>query len=96
MNRDEYVKKMKEQLDQWNAEVAKWQAKAQAAKAGMKSEYERQLQQYEARRDTAMAELTRLQGASADAWTEMRRATEAAFRAMQEAFDRARSKFEKK
>ena len=33
MNRDEYVRKMKEQLDQWNAEVAKWQAKAQAAKA---------------------------------------------------------------
>jgi hypothetical protein len=95
MNRDEYVRKMKERLDQWNAEVAKWQAKAQAAKADVKSEYERQLQQYEARRDSAMAELARLQNASADAWTEMRRGTEAAFRSMQEAFERARSKFGK-
>jgi len=26
--RDEYVEKLKGQLDQWNAEVAKWEAKA--------------------------------------------------------------------
>jgi lipid II:glycine glycyltransferase (peptidoglycan interpeptide bridge formation enzyme) len=96
IDRDEYVRKMKEQLDQWNAEAAKWQAKAQDAKADMKAEYERQLQQYEARRDTALGELNRLQNASADAWTEMMRGTESAFRGMREAFDKARSKFEKK
>ena len=26
--RDEYVEKMKAQLDQWNGEIAKWEAKA--------------------------------------------------------------------
>jgi len=32
--RDEYVEKLKAQLDQWNTEVAKWEAKAQKAQAG--------------------------------------------------------------
>jgi len=31
MNRDEYVQKLKSQLDQWNAESKKWEAKAQQA-----------------------------------------------------------------
>ena len=31
IKRDEYVEKLKNQLDQWNAEVAKWESKAKAA-----------------------------------------------------------------
>ena len=51
MNRDQYVQKMKEQLDQWNAEAAKWEAKAQEAQASMKAEYEKQLNTLNSRRD---------------------------------------------
>jgi len=31
--RDEYVEKMKAQLDQWNAEIVKWEARASQAQA---------------------------------------------------------------
>ncbi len=96
MNREEYVAKLKGQLDQWNAEAAKWEAKAKDAQAGMQAEYARQLEQFHKRRDEALAELRRVQGASADAWSEMMRGADAAFRSMQEAFDRARSKFDRK
>ena len=96
MNRDEYVAKLKSQLDHWNTEAARWEAKAKDAQAGMQAEYARQLEQYHKRRDAALAELRRVQGASADAWSEMMRGADAAFKSMQEAFDRARSKFEKK
>ncbi len=96
MNREEHVAKLKGQLDQWNAEAAKWEAKAKDAQAGMQAEYARQLEQFHKRRDEALAELRRVQGASADAWSEMMRGADAAFRSMQEAFDRARSKFDKK
>jgi lipid II:glycine glycyltransferase (peptidoglycan interpeptide bridge formation enzyme) len=95
MNRDEYVRKLKSQLDQWNAEAAKWEAKAKQAQAGMQAEYARQLEQYHARRDAALAELKRLQGASADAWQDMMRGADAAFKSMQEAFDKAKHKFGK-
>jgi lipid II:glycine glycyltransferase (peptidoglycan interpeptide bridge formation enzyme) len=96
MNRDEYVAKLKSQLDQWNAETARWEAKAKDAQAGMKAEYARQLEQFEKRRDEALAELRKVQGATGDAWSEMMRGADAAFKGMQDAFERARSKFDKK
>jgi lipid II:glycine glycyltransferase (peptidoglycan interpeptide bridge formation enzyme) len=96
VNRDEYVQKLKSQIDQWNAEAAKWEAKAKQAQAGMQAEYLKQLEQYRARRDEAAAQLRQIQGASADAWREMMRGADAALKSMQEAFERARRQFEKK
>lgn len=96
MNRDAYVKKMKEQLDQWNAEAAKWEAKAKVAQASMKAEYEKQLNMLNSRRDEALYQLKLLQGASTDAWQDMMKGSDQALKSMQEAFNRARSHFEKK
>jgi len=96
MNRDAYVQKMKDQLDQWNVEAAKWEAKAHEAQASMKAEYEKQLNLLNSRRDEAMYQLKLLQGASADAWQEMMKGTDQAVKSMQEAFNRARTHFEKK
>ena len=57
--------------DNWNAEAARWEAKAKEAQVGMQAEYERQLAQFRTRRDTAMNEVQRLQNASAGAWKDM-------------------------
>lgn len=96
MNRDEYVQKLKAQIERWNTEAAQWQEKAAKAQAGMKAEYERQLQQFQAKREEAMAELRRVQHASLDAWTEMMRGADAAMQNMREAFEKARRSFDKK
>lgn len=96
VNRDEYVQKLKSQIDQWNAEAAKWEAKAKQAQAEMQSETARQLEQFHGKRDAALAELRRLQNASADAWKDMMQGADAALKSMQEAFDRARRQFDKK
>jgi len=96
MNRDEYVAKLKSQIDQWNAEATKWEAKAKGAQAGMQAEYMRQLDQFRVRRDAAMGELKRLQGASTDAWKDMMQGADAALKSMREAFEKARREFNKK
>ena len=96
MTREEYVAKLKSQIDNWNAEAAKWEAKAKQAQAGMQADYERQLAQFRTRRDTAMNEVQRLQNASADAWKDMMQGADAAFKSMQAAFEKARSEFQKK
>lgn len=96
MNRDEYIRKLKTQIDQWNAEAAKWEAKAKQAQTGMQAEYLRQLEQFRGRRDAAMGELQRLQNASADAWKGMMQGADAALKGLQEAFDKARREFNKK
>ena len=96
INRDEYVKKLKTQLDQWNAEAAKWEAKAKDAQATMKQEAEKQLNSLNSRRDEALLQMKLLQGASTDAWQDMMRGADQAWKNMHEAFNRAKSHFEKK
>lgn len=96
INRDEYVQKLKVQLDQWNADAKKWEAKAQGAQATMKAEYEKQLKTVHSRRDEAMVQLKLLQGASTDAWQDMMKGADQAWKNMHEAFTKARSHFDKK
>jgi hypothetical protein len=96
INRDEYVQKLKSQIDHWNTEASHWEEKAKKAQAGMKAEYERQLQQFRAKSDAAMAELRRVQHASVDAFSEMMRGADAAMQGMKEAFERAQKNFERK
>ena len=96
MNRDEYVQKLKQQLDEWNAEAAKWEAKTREAQATMKAEAEKQLVALNSRRDEALYQMKLLQNASTDAWRDMMGGADKAWKDLQEAIDRARSHFEKK
>jgi lipid II:glycine glycyltransferase (peptidoglycan interpeptide bridge formation enzyme) len=95
INRDEYVQKLKTQLDEWNAEAAKWEAKAKAAEGEAKAEFERQLALFRQRRDEGMRKMVEIQAASGEAWTEMMRGADDAWKRMQEAFNQARSRFGK-
>lgn len=96
MNRDEYVQKLKSQIDLWNQEAARWEERMKSAQSGMQAEYKRQIEQFRSRQEEAMAELRRLQGASTDAWTEVMRGVDASMKSMQEAFERAQRSFDKK
>ena len=95
MNRDEYVEKLKGQLDQWNAESARWEAKARVAQAEAKAEYDRQIEALNARREEAMYQMKLLQNASADAWKDVMQGAEEAWKRMQDAVTAARSHFGK-
>jgi lipid II:glycine glycyltransferase (peptidoglycan interpeptide bridge formation enzyme) len=96
INRDEYIQKLKSQIDQWNAEAARWSEKAQKAQASAKAEYERQLENFRRKSEEATSELRRLQNASAEAFTELMRGPHRAMQGMKEAFERARRNFDKK
>ena len=96
MNKDEYVEKLKSQLDQWNAETSRWEEKARVATTEMKAEYEKHLATLAARREEAMYQMKLLQGASTEAWKDMMQGADAAWGQMQDAFTKARSHFERK
>jgi len=93
--RDEYVEKLKAQLDQWNAEVAKYEAKARETQAGMRIEMDKQLETFRHQRDHALEQLRQVQSASGDAWVDLMRGADDAWAKMREAFERARSHFQK-
>lgn len=95
MKRDEYVEKLKKQLDDWNAEASKWEVKARAAQANMRSEYEKQLVAYRRQRDQALEQMKKVQASSGEAWQELVRGTDDAWAKMREAVEKARSQFQK-
>jgi lipid II:glycine glycyltransferase (peptidoglycan interpeptide bridge formation enzyme) len=93
--RDDYVEKMKAQLDEWNAQVAKWEGKTREAQAGARAEYEKQLDAFRRQRDQALEQMRRVQGAAGDAWIDLAHGADDAWGKMREAFEKARSHFQK-
>ena len=95
-SRDDYVDKLKAQLDHWNAEVAKWEAQAKDAQAELKERYAKELDVLKAQRELARYNLKLLEGASATAWVELRKGADEAWDRMQAAVTAARTHFEKR
>ena len=91
--RDEYVEKMKAQLDQWNGEIAKWEAKADIAQAGARAEFDKRLEAVRQQREQALYQLRLMQSAAGDAWLDMMKGTDQAWASMREAFEKASSHF---
>ena len=95
-NRDEYVQKLKAQLDNWNAEIAKWEAKAHAAQAEARVEYDKRLEAVRQQREQAAYQRRLVQAATGDAWLDLMRGADEAWARMREAFDKASSHFRPK
>jgi hypothetical protein len=96
MNKQEqYVDKLKTQLNAWNAEVTKWEAKSRSAQADMRVEYDKQLATFRVQRDKALAQMHKVQAATGDAWVDFVRGADDAWAKMREAYDKAHSHFQK-
>jgi lipid II:glycine glycyltransferase (peptidoglycan interpeptide bridge formation enzyme) len=93
--RDEYVAKLKKQLDQWNADIATWESKAKVAQVDTKKRYERELEDLRAQREKAMYNLRLIQDASSLAWSDFTHGADEAWGKMREAIAKARKHFEK-
>ena len=87
-NRDQYVAKLKERLDAWNARAAKWEQASKEAR-------NKQLGEYRSRRDAALYNLKLLEGATGAAWADIAAGADDAWQRMEKAFDEARVHFEK-
>ena len=92
-NRDGYVENLKAQLDQWNSQVAAWEAATRGATAEVKLELEKQVGIMRSRADDLVFRMELLKGASADAWQEIARGADEARKTMQDAFEKARFHF---
>lgn len=93
--RDEYVDKLKSQLDQWNAEMAKWEAQAGTTQEKMRAEYDRQLTALRQHRNQALEQLRKVQSASGEAWTEFARGADESWAKMRDAIEKAGTRFKK-
>jgi hypothetical protein len=95
LTRNEYVEQLKKNLDQWNADLAKWEEKARVARKDLRIDYEMQLENLRKQRETAAEKLRELQASSGEAWKDLAVGADAAWDAMREAFDKATAHFQK-
>jgi regulator of protease activity HflC (stomatin/prohibitin superfamily) len=93
ITRDAYVKKLKDQLDRWNAEISKLEAKAKQPLAGMKDVYEKQMKELRAQRSAMQQKTAEIQKAGDQAWDHLRKGADTAWKAMEESFKKAWSAF---
>jgi multidrug resistance efflux pump len=95
LTRDEYVAKLKSQLDEWNAALNSWEAKANAAQTDVHIEYQRRIDALRQQRDSAVDQLKRIQSAAGNAWLDLARGADEAWEKIHDAFEKARSNFQK-
>jgi predicted nucleic acid-binding Zn-ribbon protein len=93
ISRDAYVKKLKEQIDRWNADISKFEVKARQPLAGMKEAYEKQLKELREQRNALQQQMVEIQKAGEHAWDHLQGGADKAWKAMEESFRRAWSSF---
>lgn len=91
--KDEYIAKLKAQLDAWSADIDTLEAKTNLAKAEFSNQYAEQLLELKAKRDEATAKMLEVQNAAEDAWDELVKGGEEAWGSIVKAVAEARKKF---
>ncbi len=92
--RDAYVQKLKAQIDDWNADISKLEAKAGQATADARIKYEQSLNSLRAERDKADEKIEQIQESSEDAWVEFQAGAEDLWGRTKAAFAAAKAEFE--
>jgi uncharacterized coiled-coil DUF342 family protein len=91
--RDAFVKKMKAKLDEWNAEIAKLEAKARQHEADAQKEYYQQIDALKEKRRSTEADLAKMQTAGESAWEDLKAGVGNAAGALGNAIRSAKSRF---
>ncbi|TVQ91149.1 MAG: hypothetical protein EA400_05500 [Chromatiaceae bacterium] len=92
INRDEYLQKVKNHIDQWNQDLKQLEAKAEAAQADAAAEYRKQLEYLREMRDDAAKRHAQMQEAAGDAWKEVVHSIDKTWDAWVDAFGQMRDK----
>ncbi len=91
--REVYVKKLKDELERWNAEILKLEAKTKEPLVGIKDAYEKQLKELRQHRKAMHEMMTEIQTAGDQTWDRLKVGSDKAWKAMEESLKKARSIF---
>lgn len=91
--RNEYIKKLEENITACNAKVAEMKVKATEAKNEMKAEYLSQVDELEKKRDVFAVKCGQLKDANGHAWDDVKAGTEKAWNDFEHSVGKAASRF---
>lgn len=91
--KDEYVEKLKSQLDIWSKDIDVLEGRARSVDAELRGKIDEQLTLLRSRRDEAKVKLKEIQDSAGDAWQELRKGGDEAWESIKHALAEARKKF---
>jgi uncharacterized coiled-coil DUF342 family protein len=92
-NREEYIRKMQEKLEEWNAEIDTLTAKAGKIGTDVKNEYHEQIETLKVKLTGARGKIEEFKHSGDGAWEDMKSGIELAWTALGEAVDSAKLRF---
>lgn len=92
-NREQFIQKMKAQLDQWSIEIDKLTVRTESAQAEAKRTYQAQLDVLKRQREAAKLKLHELQSSSEDAWESVRESMDLTWESITKSIKDAMSHF---
>jgi hypothetical protein len=90
--KDEYVAKMKKQLDDWSTGIDELQVKASLAKAELKVKYEQQIAELRKKKAEGDSKLNAVKAAADDSWEHLKGETERTWNALKGAVEEFKSR----
>ncbi len=93
LTRDEYVAKMKQQLDKWSAEMDTLEAKVHKTKEDAKVKYQEQLSALHTKRLEGEKKLEAIKSATEDSWEQLKAEAENVWEAFKDSVHKFKSHF---
>ena len=87
-----FQQRLETQIEEWDARIDALKTRALKAKAGIRADYEKQLDALSGKRQAADEKLRELRRRTEDAWVDLKEGMEKAWGEMREAIDRAASR----
>lgn len=91
--RHEYIEILKQKLDEWEADIDKFEDLAEKTRTDLKFELEDQITSLKLKRDIAKLKLEEFRETGEEAWEELKAGAEEAWDDLKEAIEKARSHF---
>lgn len=91
--KDQYLNKLKKQLDEWSADIDVLEVRAREADAEFQASYQAHMAALKTRRDEAQVKLALLRNSADGAWHELKKGSDEAWDSIKRALIEARRKF---
>ncbi len=90
--KEAYIDKLTAQLKEWQAKIARLEAKADRVDADTRIMYSKEIEKLRKKRDEAESKIRELKQASEEAWEELKEGTENTWNEIKNTFDNVFSK----
>ena len=91
--KEAYEKKLQAQIDEWQADIAKLEAKAGKASADTQIEYHRRVDELKKKKQAAQEKLDDVRQSSEDAWEDLKSGADMAVKSLGQAVKSAAARF---